>query len=92
MAVQDVSGRGYDSNMTTQTTEDPTLYADYYSCDLDIPIVRIEAKSKEQAEYVMQRFIDKIALVMDDKVHWDDANWTIEENVFLPELGEWHTK
>ena len=91
MAVQDVSGRGYDSNMTTQTTQDPMLQP-YYSCDLDIPIVRIEAKSKEQAEYVMQRFIDKIALVMDDKVLWDDANWTIEENVFLPELGEWHTK
>jgi hypothetical protein len=29
---------------------------------------------------------------MDDIIHWDNANWSIEENVFLPELGEWHTK
>ena len=64
----------------------------YYSCDLSISIVRIEAKSPEQAEYLMQRFIDKIALVMDDKIHWDEANWEIEENVYLPELGEWHTR
>ena len=89
MAIQNVSGRGYNSHMITTT--DPMLQP-YYSCDLDIPIVRIEAKSKEQAEYIMQRFIDKIALVMDDKVHWDNANWTIEENVYLPELGEWHTR
>ena len=29
---------------------------------------------------------------MDNIIHWDDANWTIEENVYLPELGEWHTR
>ena len=77
--------------MTTQTTQDPMLQP-YYSCDLDIPVVRIDAKNREHAEYIMQRFIDKIAVIMDDKIHWDDANWTIEENVYLPELGEWHTK
>jgi hypothetical protein len=75
----------------TQTIQDPMLQP-YYSCDLSISIVRIEAKSPEQAEYLMQRFIDKIALVMDDKIHWDEANWEIEENVYLPELGEWHTR
>lgn len=75
----------------TQNIKDPMLQT-YYSCDLDIPIVRIEAKNPEHAEYIMQRFIDQIALVMTDKVHWNDANWSIEENVFLPELGEWHTK
>jgi hypothetical protein len=74
-----------------QTITDPMLQP-YYSCDLDIPIVRIEAKNKAQAEYIMQRFIDKIAVIMDDKIHWDDANWTIEKNVYLPELGEWHTR
>jgi hypothetical protein len=29
---------------------------------------------------------------MADELSWDDAQWDIEENVFLPELGEWHTK
>ena len=91
MAVQDVSGRGYDSHMTTQTTQDPMLQP-YYSCDLDIPVVRIEAKSREHAEAIMQKFIDQIAPIMDDTIHWDNANWTIEENVYLPELGEWHTR
>ena len=91
MAVQDVSGRGYDSHMTTQTTQYPMLQP-YYSCDLDIPVVRIEAKSREHAEAIMQKFIDQIAPIMDDTIHWDNANWTIEENVYLPELGEWHTR
>jgi len=89
MAVQDVSGRGYDSNMTTTT--DPMLQP-YYSCDLDIPIVRIEATSREHAEAIMQIFIDQISLIMDDVIHWDNADWSIEENVYVPELGEWHTK
>jgi hypothetical protein len=29
---------------------------------------------------------------MDDELSWDDAQWDIEENVFIPELGEWHKK
>jgi hypothetical protein len=87
MAEQDVSGRGYDSNMTTRQMLEP-----FYSCDLSIPIVRIEAKNKEHAEHIMQKFIDKISVIMDNKIHWDEANWEIEENVYLPELGEWHTR
>jgi hypothetical protein len=89
MAIQNVGGKGYNRSMIT--TQDPMLQP-YYSCDLDIPIVRIEAKSREHAEAIMQTFIDKIAPIMDDIIHWDNANWSIEENVFLPELGEWHTK
>ena len=92
MAVQDVSGRGYDSNMTTETIEDPTLYADYYSCDLAISITNIKAKNRHHAEAVMQTFIDEIGKIMTDELSWDDAQWDIEENVFIPELGEWHTK
>ena len=78
--------------MTTQTIEDPTLYADYYSCDLAISITNIKAKNRHHAEAVMQTFIDEIAKVMDDELSWDDAQWEVEENVYLPELGEWHTK
>jgi hypothetical protein len=40
----------------------------------------------------MQKFIDEIAKVMDTVVRWDEANWEIQKNVYLPELGEWHTK
>jgi len=73
------------------TNQDPML-ADYYSTDLSIPIVRIEAKDAEQAEAIMQKFIDKIALIMQNKIHWNESDWVIQENVYLPELGEWHTK
>jgi hypothetical protein len=73
--------------MTTRQMLEP-----FYSCDLSIPIVRIEAKNKEHAEHIMQKFIDKISVIMDNKIHWDEANWEIEENVYLSELGEWHTK
>jgi hypothetical protein len=64
----------------------------YYSTDLSISIVEIVAKSEKQAEAIMQKFIDEIAKVMDTVVRWDEANWEIEENVYLPELGEWHTR
>jgi hypothetical protein len=91
MAIQDVSSRGYNSHMTTQTTQDPMLQP-YYSCDLAISITNIKAKNRHHAEAVMQTFIDEIAKVMDDELSWDDAQWEVEENVYLPELGEWHTK
>ena len=89
MAVQDVSGRGYDSHMTTDTIEDPTLYADYYSCDLAISITNIKAKNRHHAEAVMQTFIDEIAKIMDDELSWDDAQWDITTNTFVPELQGW---
>jgi len=62
----------------------------YYSTgkDLTISIVEIVASSMEEAEAVMQRFIDKIAEVMKDEVRWDEADWTIEENTLNAE-GFW---
>jgi len=71
--------------------KDPMLET-YYSCDLKIPIVRIEAKNAEHAEYIMQKFIDAIALVMTDKVHWDDSDWEIQKSVYSPEDGVWYTE
>jgi hypothetical protein len=70
--------------------KDPMLEP-YYSCDLEIPIVRIEAKSKEHAEAIMQEFIDKIAEVMHEKIRWNDSDWEIQENVYDPETGNWFT-
>ena len=75
--------------MTTDTIEDPTLYADYYSCDLAISITNIKAKNKHHAEAVMQTFIDEIAKIMDDELSWDDAQWDIVTNRFIPELDCW---
>jgi hypothetical protein len=73
------------------TNQDP-VFAPYYSTDLSISIVEIVAKSEKQAEAIMQKFIDEIAKVMDTVVRWDEADWEIQKNVYLPELGEWHTK
>lgn len=63
----------------------------YYSTDLSISIVEITAKSKKEAEAVMQKFIDKISPIMDDKVRWDEADWTIQENVLKKADGVWIT-
>ncbi len=71
--------------------KDPMLEP-YYSCDLEIPIVRIEAKSKEHAEAIMQKFIDAIAPIMDDIIQWDEADWEIQKNVYSPEDGVWYTE
>lgn len=72
-------------------SNDPMLQP-YYSCDLSIPIVRIEATSAEHAEAIMQTFIDKIAPIMDDIIRWDNADWEIEENVYDPTTKGWFTK
>ena len=85
MAIQNVSGRGYNSNMTTT---DPMLQP-YYSCDLSISIVNIEAKSKQHAEAIMQKFIDEIAVIMDDQIRWHEADWQIAENVYDPATDGW---
>jgi hypothetical protein len=61
----------------------------YYSTDLTIPIVEIMAETKEQAEAIMQEFIDSIAPVMELKIRWDEADWEIQENVLDETKGEW---
>ena len=63
----------------------------YYSTgkDLTISIVEIVASSMEEAEAVLQRFIDKIGEVMKDEVRWDEVDWTIEENTMNEEGTGW---
>lgn len=63
----------------------------YYSTgkDLTISIVEIKASSMQEAEAIMQNFIDEIAKVMPDTVRWDEADWTIEENSMNAEATGW---
>jgi hypothetical protein len=63
----------------------------YYSTgrDLTISMVEIKAKSIEEAEAVMQRFIDVISEVMKDDVRWDEADWSIQENTMNVAEGIW---
>ena len=61
----------------------------YYSTDLRISIVEIVAKNEKQAEAIMQKFIDEIAVVMDTVVRWDEADWEIQENILDETKGEW---
>jgi hypothetical protein len=75
--------------LETDTIENPEMYADYYSCDLAISITNIKAKNRHHAEAVMQTFIDEIAKVMDDELSWDDAQWDITTNKFIPEYQSW---
>ena len=54
-------------------------------------MVDIKADSVEEAEAVMNKFIDKISKIMTDKVRWDEADWSIEENILDESKGEWVT-
>ncbi len=61
----------------------------YYSADLSISIVEIKARSKEQAEYIIREFVNKISPLMENEVKWDEAVWTVEENVLNEKDGVW---
>ncbi len=63
----------------------------YYSVDLSISMVEVYGKDREEVEAIMNRFIDRIAPIMKDKVRWDEANWEIYENVLDEKEGVWHT-
>jgi hypothetical protein len=61
----------------------------FYSADITIPVMEIYAKSAEEAEEIIQAFIDKIAPIMEDDLRWD-ADWTIHLNTFKE--GNWVTE
>jgi hypothetical protein len=63
----------------------PTNGKKYYSTTLIISIREIKAKSSEQAEAIIQEFIDKIAPIMEDEIRWDEADWIINEMLESPE-------
>jgi hypothetical protein len=65
---------------------------DKYYCTsqaLTISMVDIKANSPEEAEAVMNKFIDKIGEIMTDEVRWDESDWSIEENILDEKTGEW---
>jgi len=37
----------------------------------------------------MQTFIDEIGKIMVDEVSWDDAQWDIITNTYVPEYESW---
>ena len=63
----------------------------YYSTGQDLTISMVEKKASrmEEAEEVMQRFIDEIGKVMKDEVRWDEADWSIQENTMNAEGTGW---
>ena len=54
-------------------------------------MVEVYGKDREEVEAIMNRFIDRIAPIMKDKVRWDEANWEIHENVLDEKEGVWYT-
>jgi hypothetical protein len=72
-------------SMLSGTTHMPK----YYCTDLSISIVEIVADTEEEAEAVMNKFIDRIAPIMKDKVRWDECDWEIKENILNEKEGVW---
>ena len=64
----------------------------YFSADLSISILEIKATTKAGAEAIMQEFIDKIGVIMTNKLRWDEADWEIEKHVLDEKEGVWHTQ
>lgn len=60
-------------------TEKNTEGKQYFFTDINIPVLEIYATSKEEAETIIQEFMDKVAPIMEDKIHWDGADWEIQE-------------
>ena len=67
-------------------TEKNTEGKKYFFTDIDIPVMEIYATSKEEANEIIQEFMDKIAPIMEDKIHWDNADWEIQESRYPTEV------
>lgn len=61
----------------------------FYSTDLTLSIIEINANSKEEAEKVINEFLDLISPILENKIRWEEANWDIQENVLDENKGEW---
>ena len=60
----------------------------FYSTGLSLSISKIKAESKDEANAIMNQFIDRIAGVMDDLIKWDECDGKIEENVLTDDGWE----
>lgn len=65
-------------------------YENYYSVDVRITICELKASSHEEAEELVHQWVDGIAPVMADVIHWDEIDWTTEYNVYTE--GEWEAE
>jgi len=61
----------------------------YYSTDFRISITEVKAETKEEAEALIQKYVDTISPIMADKIQWDEVDWTVEENILNEEQGVW---
>lgn len=61
----------------------------YYSADLTISIVEIRAESREQAQAIIEKFVGQISEIKADQLSWDEADFTIDENVLDETEGVW---
>lgn len=61
----------------------------YYSTDFRISITEVKAETKEEAEALIQKYVDTISPIMADKIQWDEVDWTIEENILDEAEGVW---
>lgn len=65
--------------------------SNYYWTDITIPVTGINAKNAAEAEALINEFLDKVALIMVDKVRWDNADWTIQEDTLDEAKSQWVT-
>jgi len=63
----------------------------HYWTDITISVTRINAENATEAEALINEFLDKVALIMVDKVSWDNADWTIQEDTLDEAKGQWVT-
>jgi len=61
----------------------------YYSTDLTIPIIEIMAETKEQAEAIINEFIDQISPVMELKIRWEECDWEMRMFLMKPRVNGW---
>jgi hypothetical protein len=64
----------------------------YYSTDISIPVIEIKANSAEEADELINKFLDIIAEVMSDKIRWEEADWEVQENTLDEATGVWITR
>jgi len=61
----------------------------YYSADLTVSVLEINADSIEKAEAVIKELIDHISKVMKFRIRLGGTDYNIEENILNEEKGVW---
>ena len=61
----------------------------YYSADLTVSVLEVNAESIEKAEAVIKELIDHIAKAMKYRIRLGGVDYNIEENILNAEKGVW---